>query len=139
MHFDNIRQAFSGMNYQWNSPATYVVFVPGLSLVAKKIQMANLLPITETQSGWENLRQVDAESRKVRSVLRWHYLGSIAQSAACFVAMKVCALPVLSIIGLLAACDLCHTVYVAFSTKATIVDGFYPNGIPEKITIGGAL
>ena len=44
MNFSNVRQSLENIDYAWTKPQTYLVLVPGLSLIIQKIQLANTLP-----------------------------------------------------------------------------------------------
>lgn len=115
MNFQSIRRSFENMDYsRWVSPATAIVFVPGLSFVAQKIQMAHLLPIPAFQGTFQegNWKEVFTAQQKVRTVLAWHLVGSIAQTYTwMIVALKVTALPLSPIMALAAGCELAYTMY----------------------------
>ncbi len=110
MSFEGIKRSFESMDYaQWASPATLIVFVPGLSSVAQKIQMAHLLPLPPVTL--ENRQQVFDQALKVPRIIMWHLFGSVVQGIAWTIAMKITALPLFSIMSVLAVCELGYTVY----------------------------
>lgn len=65
MSLSSIKQKLENIDYAWTKPQTYLVLVPGLSLVIQKIQLANTLPLMNDVNQ-QNVAQADAKSKKIR-------------------------------------------------------------------------
>ncbi len=97
MNFSGIRQSLENIDYAWNKPQTYLVLVPGLSLIIKNIQLAEVLPLPPINNviliSPNEAIQLEASSRKFATICKWHFGGSIIQMIACAVATKTFAVP----------------------------------------------
>jgi hypothetical protein len=74
MSFSGIGQNLEKIDYAWTKPQTYLVLVPGLSLIVQKIQLASALPLTNPVTQ-ENVEQANAKSMKFAKICKWHLRG----------------------------------------------------------------
>lgn len=126
---ESARQTVASMSYQWYRPATYLVFVPGLSLLIQKIQMRAMLPLMPAnfslqKQNQELIRTADSQARKFITVCKWHLVGSLLQILMVRrTAMKIqrFRLPIL-VMGAIATFELLDTAYKAFKIRVTIFD-----------------
>lgn len=120
MNFSKIRQNLENIDYAWTKPQTYLVLVPGLSLIIQKIQLANTLPLID------NVTE-QAKSRKFANICKWHLRGSMIQITASIIAIKVFAVPLFSLLAILATYELVDTLMKSLRNSITLYE-FYPNG-----------
>lgn len=118
------------MSYRWDCPATYLVFVPGLSLLIQKIQMKAVLPLppfpklNEAATFIEGSKRLDLASRKFINICKWHLRGSFVQA---FILLslanktKKIALPILAI-GISIFYELLDTTHKALKNKPAIYE-----------------
>ena len=139
MSFSEVKQKLANIDYSWTKPKTYVVFVPGLSLIIQKIQFAKVLPliVLDSMKDSEKARAADFKSRKFATICKWHLLGSITQSIACIIVVNVFALPLFSLLGLIPSYELVNTLSKTLLNKATICE-FYDNGSVKQINFVSA-
>lgn len=90
MNFSGIKQSLANIDYSLNKAQTYLVLVPGLSLVIRKIQLANVLPLINNvlPNQMQNfaLAPADTSSRKFARICGSHLLGSTIQLIAIYAA-----------------------------------------------------
>ncbi len=135
MNLLNIRQDLAAIDYDGTKLQTYLVFVPGLSLIIQKIQMANTLPLNNNLTT-QNAAQIDAQSRKFANICKWHLRGAMIQMIATVIAVKVFAAPIFLVLTLLAMYELADT-YIKSQKSVTFFD-FYPNGNIRSMEIRSA-
>lgn len=128
------------IDYASTKPQTYLVLVPGLSLIIQKIQLANTLPLPVI--GNEMLMQpqatqLDASSRKFANICKWHLRGSMIQIVASVIAVKAFAAPLFSLLAILATYELVDTLIKSLRNSITLYE-FYPNGNVKSMTIKAA-
>ncbi len=102
----------TGMDYSWNNPATYSVFIPGVSLVVHVVQNYRTISNMSQFAGWtgwgtnHTSQQLDdAMGRKLVHMCRWHSVGILTQMTASILAVNLLALPILQIIAVLAGIE----------------------------------
>lgn len=128
MTIPNIRQNLENIDYDRKNPKTYLVFVPGLSLVIQKIQMAKVLPLPEFQAN----NKCEFKHNKFFDICKWHLRGSAVQCAALSIAIKTLALPIFSYITLVSLFELGDTAIKALKNDATFTE-LQPNGSKKQI------
>jgi hypothetical protein len=139
-----IKQNLKNIDYAWDNPQTYLVFVPGLSLAIQKIQIATVLPLkTENlfkslQKHWkpeckENLtllmQENNERSKKFAAICKWHLTGSLVQMLVSAVAVKFFAAPLLSIFLMISAYELGDTFVKALTNQMTIIETYSDGSI----------
>ena len=132
MSFSGIRQGLESIDYAWVKPQTYLVLVPGLSLIIQKVQLANTLPLINNVTQ-QNVAQVDAKSRKFANICKWHLRGSMIQIAASVIAIKVFAVPLFSLLAILASYELVDTLIKSLRNSIKLYE-FHPNGNIKSMT-----
>ena len=132
MSFSGIRQSLESIDYAWFKPQTYLVLVPGLSLIIQKVQLANTLPLINNVTQ-QNVAQADAKSRKFGNICKWHLRGSMIQIAASVIAIKVFAVPLFSLLAILATYELVDTLIKSLRNSITLYE-FHPNGTIKSMT-----
>ena len=132
MSFSGVRQSLEKIDYAWTKPQTYLVLVPGLSLIIQKIQLANTLPLINDVT-LEGMSQADAKSRKFANICKWHLRGSMIQIAASVIAIKIFAVPLFSLLAILATYELVDTLIKSLRNSITLYE-FHPNGRVKSIT-----
>ncbi len=106
------------IDYSWNKPQTYLVLVPGLSLLIEKIKSTNLKPFINND--WNNKSVAPNEkSKEFANMCKWHLRGSLIQMA-CIGAITVYALPLFSLLSLLPICEALYTYSIAMSNPVVI-------------------
>lgn len=138
MNFSTIRQGLENIDYAWTEPKTYLVFVPGLSLLIQKIQLANTLPLIQSVTQ-ENVIQADLESRKFANICKWHLRGSMIQIIVgsilitSAIAIQMFTIPLFSLLTILATYEMVDTFVKGFKNSVTFYE-FYPNGNIKSAT-----
>jgi hypothetical protein len=132
MNFSDIRQSLENIDYAWAKSQTYLVFVPGLSLIIQKIQLANTLPLINNVTQ-QNMTQADEKLRKFANICKWHLRGSMTQIAASVIAIKVFAIPLFSLLAILATYELVDTLVKSLRNSITLYE-FHQNGIIKSVT-----
>lgn len=128
MNISNIKQKLESVDYVWTKPQTYLVFIPGISLVIQKIQLANTLPlINNNLTTLQNVAQADAKSRKFANICKWHLRGSMVQILASVIAIKFFAVPIFLLLAILATYELADTLIKSLKNSITFYE-LYPNG-----------
>ena len=137
MDFSNIRQSLENIDYSWTKPQTYLVFVPGLSLLIQKIQLASTLPLIDDANVTpQNMQEAAAKSRKFTDICKWHLRGSMIQMIAAVIATKVFVarlFPLIAIFAALAAFEMVDTISQGIKNKPTLYE-FHPNGAIKSKT-----
>jgi hypothetical protein len=134
MNFESIKQNLANIDYAWNKLETYVVFIPGLSLVVQKIQLAAVLPwINGEVINPQNADQANLKSRKFLNICKWHLRGSMVQIMVSLIAIKLFALPTFSWVSLLATYEMVDTLAKGIINRVTLYE-FYPSGKLKKMT-----
>lgn len=128
------------MDYAWNKPETYLVLVPGVSLLIQKIQFANLLPLPSlTKITPQKASEANEKSMKFVKICKWHLRGSMAQILASVMAVHLFAAPIFAAITLtLASLGVLYTVSKAGKQTAVVCE-FFPNGKVKNISMESAL
>lgn len=121
-----INQAIQNIDYSWAKPETYVVLIPGLSLIVQKIQLATTLPLNNNPS-INTVRQADAQARKFTNICKWHLRGSMTQLVAAMIAIKFISKPVFLLLSLVATYELLDTLWKSLDNKPIHFE-FYPDG-----------
>lgn len=132
-NFENIRNKLVKIEYGKSNPSTYMVFIPVLSLIVQKIQMAHLLPLKNAQNQGSYSQQ-NSISLKLINVCKWHLRGSMVQTVACIVASKIYKLPIFSIIGILAMYEILDTGFKALTNKVSVYK-LSPDGVLQGVEI----
>lgn len=142
MSLDSVKKFIANIDYKWSKPETYLVFVPLVSLVIQKVQMANVLPLL--QEG-QPLAQMDTQSRKFVAFCKGHLIGSIMQGiviAGLITTVSSVASPVLLLIGsllLVSAClEFSSTYYKGIKTTVTVCHGSCESGVPKSADVKSA-
>lgn len=136
MNFLNIKQNLENIDYAWTQPKTYLILVPGLSLIIQKIQLASTLPLINNVTQ-QNMAQADAKSRKFANICKWHLRGSMIQIAASIIAIKIFSVPLFSLLAILATCELADTLIKSLNNSITLYE-FLPNGNIKSMTCTSA-
>lgn len=139
MVLSNITQSLKNIDYDWTKPQTYFVFIPGLSLLVQKIQLASVLPLINDVITPENAVQLNAESRKFANICKWHLRGSMTQLLIAAIASKVLlAAPFFSLFFLsLTIYEMLDTLITSLRNRINLVE-FYPNGNIQRVTFTSA-
>jgi hypothetical protein len=105
----------TNMDYAWNSPSTYAVFVPVLSLLIQKVQMARISSLPDCQ---QKITSEEPRSHRATAanIFKWHFRGSMLQGAASAAALLIYTHPVFLATSILALYELCSTGYKALNT-----------------------
>ena len=141
MNLSNIRTQLENISYEWKKPQTYLVLVPGLSLIIQKIQLSSTLPLinkfTQQKANdtlplihkvtQQNADEENSNSRKFANICKWHLRGSMIQIVVSIIAIKVLASPIFALITLLAAYEMADTLIKSLKHHVTYYK-FYPNG-----------
>lgn len=141
----NIKQSIQNIEYELKNPQSYLVFVPGISLIIQKIKCAHLHElikqsidiISPTNTCVSNLY-----TKKFIHICQWHYFGALTQQTASILAIKHLALTTLTapIIKVLAALTLVQFIYASYQAlqKMTIAE-YRDNGTLKNIKIQAAV
>lgn len=134
MVFSSVTQSLRNIDYDWTKPQTYFVFIPGLSLLVQKIQLASALPLSNDPITPENAVRLDAESRKFANICKWHLRGSMTQLAiAAIVAKTLLTVPFSLFFVSLTAYEMLDTLITSLRNRIQLFE-FYPNGNIKSIT-----
>ena len=119
-----ISQLANNMDYKWNNPKTYAIFVPGLSLAIQIIQTSNILPKHKAAADKQlsfSLFLVSSAAAvlKIRRICRFNCLGALAQMTASSVALFVLSNPFMILVA--ASCSLLSTYQFAHITYEALV------------------
>lgn len=119
------------IDYGWQKPEIYMVFVPGLSLVIQKMQMAKVLPLTPNKERNSSDVAANDKAKKFIDICKWHLRGSITQVLVCTVAVKVFALPVFSLIALVSLYEMSDTFARAYKSGSICVYTYRGDSPPD--------
>jgi hypothetical protein len=120
MNLSRLRQSLQDIDYSWDKPKTYLVFIPGLSLLIQKIQLANTLPLTNTLNVTvQNHLQVNEQSRRFMNICKWHFRGSVIQIIVSVIARKFFDSSFLSIITVVASYELGNIVFENYKNSVS--------------------
>lgn len=92
--FSIIKNEILNMDYSPYKIKTYIVFIPVISLIVKKIQMNNISHLIKTIPNLETVEEYNLKQKKFEQLSKWHYFGSSAQivfsvgAIATFIAMS---------------------------------------------------
>jgi hypothetical protein len=137
MNLSNIKQDLASIDYSWKKPQTYLVFVPGLSIVIQKIQFANVLPLIQDMTS-ENLPEAAAKAERFLDICTWHGRGSLVQLTASILAVNFLSSSIFLLIALLPLYELANTFFKAFTNPVTLFE-FHQNGTVKSMTKQTAL
>lgn len=92
VNFQSIKQTIINTDYGWNKPLSFIVLVPGASLIFQKIQVAHL--ISTLNLIYQKPDQFRAlinsrEYAKLDTLYQWHYVGSLIQIITLLVLSKL--------------------------------------------------
>jgi hypothetical protein len=140
MNLSSLRKNLENFDYRGNSLKTYLVFVPVLSLIIQKIQLANILPLPSilnfderTQQEWV---QINSRSRKFALICKWHFGVSVIQAIAAAVLAITKVAPLVSILlGLTAAYAMGSILVKAFKNTTAICE-FHSDGSFKAVKLG---
>ena len=108
MNISNIRQNIENIEYAWNKPASYLVLVPGLSLLIQKIQFAN----------YKEGHPPEVES-KFFNICRWHVRGALVKVA---IAVGLLAAPLFSLLVVLSIFEGVYAFSHAFIIRVKVLE-----------------
>lgn len=132
--FSNIRQNLENIDYSWNKPQTYLVFVPGLSLIIQKIQFSKVLPLIDDVTP-SNIQEAASKSKKFTEICKWHLRGSLIQLTVALIAIHIFAIPFFSLIVIFAGCELIDTIFHCLKNNPILYE-FHANGaVKKKISV----
>ncbi len=85
MILSSLRQSIENINYAWNKPQSYLVLIPGISLLVQKIQLAKILPsiekmrppIIDDRNQDDNVSEDEVIVKKYSNISKWHVKGSL--------------------------------------------------------------
>lgn len=126
----------SAVTYEGDQLDTYLVFIPGVSLLLQKIQMANLLPLPQNVSQG-NIQEVNEQNRKFSLLCKWHLRGSLTQLVVSAAAIKIFAANFFLLFAAAAFYELMDTSYHALQ-NAVHFYATYPNGSLREIVVANA-
>ena len=81
----------------------------------------------------QNVAEADAKLRKFANICKWHLRGSMVQMIASITAIKVFAVPLFSLLAILATYELVDTLIKSIRNSITFYE-FHPNGNIKKTT-----
>ena len=134
----NIVQNLKNIDYAWTKPQAYVVFIPGLSLLVQKIQLASVLPLSQDAITPENAARMDVESRRFANICKWHLRGSMAQLMIAAIASKILLVSPFSLFLVsLTTYEMLDTLVKSIKNPICLFK-FYPNGGVKAMTLTNA-
>lgn len=118
MAVQNIRQKLESIDYSVKNLSTYLVFVPGLSLLIQKVQTAKTLPLPAVTSfNFDPLQQ--EKSTRFAAICKWSLRGSMTQAIVCMVAFSVFQMPIFGLLALVAGYEMIDTIRLAIQNTVT--------------------
>jgi hypothetical protein len=133
MNLSGVRQNLENIDYAWNKPQTYFVFVPVLSLIIQRIQLAATLPLIDNSTP-QNVAEADAKSRKFVNICKWHLRGSMLQLIFSIVALKFFSVHLFSFfVAASATCELLTIAVKSLKNRVTVYE-FYSDGNVKSMT-----
>ena len=141
MRLSEIKNEILKMDYSPYNIKTYVVFVPVLSLIVKKIQMAYLLPFINKIPTQQVVKDHNDKVSRYNKVSNWHYLGMGAQVAT-ITAVLVTVVHAVSMtnFALLAALPIFYALYSFIDclrdvTRSALFYEFDPDGNIKRTSL----
>lgn len=129
MNLTSIKNSLENIDYSLKDPKTYLIFVPGLSLMIQKIQVDKILPIEDSLTPQEK----DIRGRQFLNICKWSLRSSLFQLVAVAAAVNLFANPLFGLMSLLVCYQLGYTAYLS-RTNVTCYE-FFPNGnIKQQVT-----
>jgi hypothetical protein len=128
--FSSIRKKIENIDYGWTKPQTYLILVPGLSILIQKIQIASTLPLPPSA---ETSPEAIAKSRKFADICKWHLRGSLAQMVVLAITVNCLAIPFLSLLMLLPIYELVDITLKSLKNRVTITDLDPTTGRPKNM------
>jgi hypothetical protein len=122
MDLTNIKNYVCDKEYAWNEPHTYLLLVPGVSLVLQKMQFSEALPLTFNKMQHQYPLTTNNESRKFANICKWHLRGSMTQLIICIIAVKAFSLPLFSLLAILATYEMVDTLYKGLANRITLYE-----------------
>lgn len=89
MDLTSIKNSLGSIDYSLKDPKTYLIFVPGLSLVIQKIQVDKILPIDDSLT----FKEKDIRGRQFLTICKWSLRSSLFQLVAVAAAVNLFANP----------------------------------------------
>lgn len=98
---NSIFQRIEDIDYAWEKPESYVVFIPGLSILVQQIQSGNFIANRAMHPDILNVLQmspaqqkqeadkVNLQSHKCSKWCQWHSRGAIVQMAIALLALQI--------------------------------------------------
>lgn len=131
-----ITQSIQSMDYDWKKPQTYLVFVPGISLLIQKVQMAHILPLSNEEVTGENAARLNTQTKRFVQICKWHYGGSMTQLIIAIIASKILlASPLVLFFVSLTAYELLDTWIKGLRSPVQVTE-FYPDGRVKRQVFG---
>lgn len=125
------RQRLENIDYSPRSLSTYLVFVPGLSHLIQKVQLAKTLPLPPININFDPVQH--EKSTRLANICKWSLRGSMTQSLICTIAFAIFQSPIFALLGLLALFEMFDTMGIAFKNTVTEYqfdeEGVYTGGM----------
>src|SRR5438128_663791 len=109
---NSVKEKIENMDYNWNSPSTYLTMVPGVAIIVQKIQFAKLLPF-DTNLNNPNHRSENEKAKKFLKVCKWNLRGSMFQTLGVVFATNLLAKPIFLLLAGLATYHLLSTLTIS--------------------------
>lgn len=136
MILSKLTQSIQSIDYDWKKPQTYLVFIPGLSLLIQKVQMAHILPLSNEEVTGENAARLNAQTKRFVQICKWHYGGSMTQLIIAIIASKILlASPFAPFFVLLTTYEFLDT-WIKGLRNGIHVTEFYPDGRVKRLVFG---
>jgi len=122
----DIKESLKEIDYSPNKPLSYLVFVPGLSLLIQKVQFTRIRPFLDSLDRLDRPTNAEAadtynlHSRQYANICTWHLRGSIAQVAISALAVSLFANSWFLLPAALAGYELVDTFYRTCQNRAPI-------------------
>lgn len=111
---ERAERALRSGDFAWNSPKTYVVLVPGISLLLGIDFIAGHIPDLVQAVDCNNNLLKDRVSKRILPICKWQFRGAVVQGAAAALALKVGLLP--AVAGLTLICAAAQALYAIHNT-----------------------
>jgi hypothetical protein len=128
MDLTSIKNNLESIDYSLKDPKTYLIFVPGLSLVIQKIQVDKILPIDDSLT----FQEKDIRGRQFLTICKWSLRSSLFQLVAVAAAVNLFANPLFGLMEIFVCYQLGYTAYLS-RTNVTCYE-FYPNGNVKSLS-----
>jgi hypothetical protein len=115
----SIVSSLANIDSRWSEPKTYLLLVPGLSLLIHRIDLVNTLLLTTPTL--DNLSEANQNSERFANCCKWHLRGSLTQIAIASLAMVVFKTPSCGILGLVGIFEVANTVFQGVKNPLTII------------------